>query len=151
MINQLAQTLASAYIKGASVTPTPIELATFKGWVESAYHRLPVRVEFSPIDSPLADTIKYYRKTGRLIVSTANSEHPYISPLQNAMFRAVHDWHHLLTGADDSLIGELTTYQLARDSAPRGIHWILRSEIALQAAARIVTGEFQPQKLVYIK
>jgi hypothetical protein len=151
MINQLARTLANAYLNGSPATPTPLELATFNRWIESAYHRLPVAVEFSPIDSPLADTIKYYRKTGRLIVSTANSEHPYISPLQNAMFRAAHDWHHITTGADDSLIGELTTYQLARDSAPRGIHWILRSEIALQAAARIVTGEFHPQKLVYIK
>ena len=41
-------------------------------------------------------------------------------------------------------------FTAASESAPESIRWILFSEIVLQAAAMIHTGQFQRQKLIRI-
>jgi hypothetical protein len=46
--------------------------------------------------------------------------------------------------------GEILTYFIAQKSAPVAIHWLLFSEIILQAATAIHTGKFAPQKLVKV-
>jgi ubiquinone biosynthesis protein Coq4 len=80
----------------------------------------------------------------------AHNEHPHLSYSDNAKFRAVHDWHHIIGGADDSMKGEILTYFIARESAPVATHWLLFSEIILQAATATHTGKFAPQKLVKV-
>ena len=92
----------------------------------------------------------YWEHTGRLLVSTAHNFHPHWMPLQNKMFRAVHDWDHIHNGCGYDLAGETAAYEAAMTTAPESIRWILYSEIVLQAAAAIHTGSFQRQKLVRI-
>ena len=73
---------------------------------------------------------------------------PYFEAGLNARFRAIHDWDHLQSGCGFDFAGETTVAGYAMSTAPESIRWILWSEVALQAAAAIHTGEFQPQKLV---
>jgi ubiquinone biosynthesis protein Coq4 len=88
------------------------------------------------------------RSTGELLISIANNSHPFLEGFANAKFRSVHDWHHVVTGADSTFTGELATFEHAAKHAPKEIKWMLFSEIVLQASACIATGRFQPQKLV---
>ena len=84
------------------------------------------------------------------MISVAHNEHPHLSFNENAKFRAVHDWHHIIGGADDSMGGEVLTYYIAQESAPVAIHWLLFSEIILQAATATHTRKFPTQKLVKV-
>jgi ubiquinone biosynthesis protein Coq4 len=92
--------------------------------------------------------LQRWEASGVLFVSIESISHPFLTDVENALFRAVHDWHHILMDADSTLNGEIATFKHACTTAPREIWWMLRSEIVLQAAACIATGEFQPQKLV---
>ena len=141
---------ALAYRRGAAVIPTAFELASFTDWIDNEFHALPCEVKFWSGDISLSECRTEFAKYGALNVSTANSSHPFLTDHQNARFRAVHDWHHLETGADDSLDGEHSTFCHAAAIAPHSIGWILFSEIVLQAAAFIHFGEFQSQKLVKV-
>lgn len=144
------QLFARAYRDGVAVIPTAFELATFKTWIDVEFNALPCEVKFWSGDISLSECRAEFIKSGALNVSTANSSHPFLTDHQNARFRAVHDWHHLETGADDSLNGEHSTFCHAAAIAPHSITWILFSEIVLQAAAYIYFGEFQAQKLVKV-
>ena len=141
---------ALAYRRGAAVIPTALELASFTDWIDNEFHSLPCEVKFWSGDISLSECRAAFAKYGSLNVSTANSSHPFLTDHQNARFRAVHDWHHLETGADDSLNGEHSTFCHAAAIAPHSTRWILFSEIVLQAAAFIHFGEFQAQKLVKV-
>lgn len=93
--------------------------------------------------------VNYYQQFRELRISTANnSSHPVWTPNQNLMFRAIHDWHHIKTGDGFDMLGEIQAYCEAVKTAPQSIHWILFSEIVLQAAVAIHTGAFPSQKLV---
>ena len=140
--------LGSFYVQSPAAVATEIELASFRAWLGRQWRILPVPVQVVPYDLNLSDALQIYRQSGRLVISSASNNHPVLSWLENVQFRAVHDWHHIVTGADDSLLGEMVTYQHARSTAPQSVWWILRSEIVLQAAAFYYTGSYQPQKLV---
>ena len=92
--------------------------------------------------------LQHLAASGELVISTAFNHHPFLSYWENSQFRAVHDWHHVTSGADSTFKGELAAYQQAISTAPKEIWWILFSEIVLQAATAIATGEFAAQKLV---
>jgi len=141
---------ARAYRDGAAITPTSFELASFKTWVDVEFKAIPCSVRFWTGDISLAECKVAFSQFGVLNVSTSNNTHPFLTPAQNARFRAIHDWHHIETGADDSLNGEHTTYCHAASIAPHSIGWMLFSEIVLQAAAAIHFGDFQAQKLVKV-
>jgi len=138
--------LARVYVTGANCAPTDHELTTLNKWIESEFNSIPCKVKFWTGDITLAECKAEFNRTGILNISTAHNNHPYLSKSMNAKFRAVHDWAHLQMGADDSFAGEFSTWWA--NNAPDCIQWILFSEIVLQAAANITTGEFQPQKLV---
>ena len=144
----LAHTLAAEYLQAPAAVPTDREPAIFRQWIRDEFQAIPVMVRFQDHDIDLPEMLQRWNTTGELVISTANSEHPFLSPIENALFRAVHDWHHIIVEADSTLNGEMLTFEHACTTAPSEIHWILRSEILLQAAACIATGEFQPQKLV---
>jgi hypothetical protein len=143
----LAGRLARLYEAPATV-PTAAEISAFKIWIDAEFWRLPVPVQFhyEEIDLALANTI--YENTGILAISVLNNSHPFLTFRENARFRAIHEWHHISHKIDSTLPGEIQTYKIARNSAPRAIWWLLHSEIILQAAACIHSGEFQPQKFV---
>ena len=144
----IAAPLAQCYVSSPDATPTARELSDLRQWIRQQWAQIPAPVRFTGADYPLAAAKQRYIHTGDLWVSTAHNDHPYLTWMENAMFRAVHDWHHIISGADDTLLGEIATYYVAKTTAPQGIWWMLCSEIVLQAAACIHFGGFQFQKLV---
>jgi len=140
--------LARAFVDGSAVIPIDRELAILNAWIESEFRQIPVPVRFTTADVDLPEMLATLHSTGDLLISIAHNDHPFLEGFVNAKFRAVHDWHHVVTGADSSFTGELATFEHAAKHAPKEIKWMLFSEIALQAAACIATGRFQPQKLV---
>ena len=140
--------LADQYINGQAVEPTAEEIATFTDWVNDRFERIARRVQFTP-DEVTPERVQYWwGHYGLLLISTAHNEHPYWSAETNARFRAIHDWDHITGSFGFNLAGELCAAGYAMSTAPESIRWILWSEVALQAAAAIHTGDFQPQKLV---
>ena len=137
---------SAAYLDGSPCTPSAAELQTLNNWIESEFSAIPCLVKFWTGDVSLADCKAEFTKSGTLNVSTAHNHHPHLTKSANAKFRAVHDWHHIELGADDSFNGEFSTWW--NNNAPESIQWILFSEIVLQAAAAIHTGKFPAQKLV---
>ena len=144
----LARTLAAEYLQAPAAVPTDRELAMLRGWIRAEFQRIPVMVRFEGADVDLPEMLQRWEASGVLFISIESISHPFITDTENALFRAVHDWHHIVVDADSTLNGEMLTFEHACSTAPSEIHWMLRSEILLQAAACIATGEFQPQKLV---
>jgi hypothetical protein len=140
--------LARAFVNGAAVIPTNRELSLLNAWIDSEFRAIPVPVRFTGDDVDLPSMLANWEATGELLISIAHNCHPHLEGFANAKFRAVHDWHHVVIGADSTFAGELATFEHAAQHAPSEIRWMLFSEIALQAAACIATGRFQPQKLV---
>lgn len=144
----LADRLAAMYQQSDAAVPAAAELESFRRWIRAEYARITVPVIYVPIDLALPATVAHYRRFGVLVISVAHNSHPYLSATDNGRFRAVHDWHHIKNRLDSTLRGEIGAFRVARRSAPPSIHWILFSEIVLQAAACISTGTFQAQRLV---
>lgn len=142
--------LAHAFLDGESVEPTARELSLLNSWIDSQFRRIPVLVRFTGTDVDLPTMAANFETTGELLISIANNFHPFLEGFQNAKFRAVHDWHHLVLGADSTFKGEVATFKHAAMHAHREMRWMLFSEIVLQAATAISTGEFAAQKLVRI-
>lgn len=142
------ESLATQYISGQAATPTMRELMDFHQWVDTEFARIERRVVFTEAEVSPEEMEYHWDHFGLLKISTAHNEHPYWGPEINAKFRAIHDWDHVTWGHGYDWVGEIRACQTAMAKAPESIHWILWSEIALQAAAAIHTGEFQPQKLV---
>jgi len=140
--------LAAVYTE-AECTPSDVEITALKRWINEQFWRLPVPVDFHYEDIDLNQAIAVYENVGILPISVLNNDHPYLSFRDNARFRAIHDWHHILIGADSTMRGEISTFRHAKSTAPKSIHWILFSEIVLQAAACLHSGgEFQPQRFI---
>ena len=150
MINVNTATLADQYINGQAVEPTAEEVATFTDWVNGQFERIERRVQFTPDEVSPERMQHYWNHYGLLLISTAHNEHPFWSEETNARFRAIHDWDHIAGRLGFDMAGELCAAVYAMEAAPESIRWILYSEIALQAAAAIHTGQFQPQKLVRV-
>ena len=145
-----AETLAAQYISGKAVDPTAGELTDFANWVNDRFERIARYVQFTP-DEVTPDLMEEtWDQHAILLISTAHNDHPYFEAGLNARFRAIHDWDHIQGSLGFNLAGELCAAGYAISTAPESIHWILWSEVALQAAAAIHTGEFQEQKLVRV-
>lgn len=147
MYDTLASALASLYQKGEHTEPTPHELNLFGLWLNNQFATITGTVRFTKDEVSPELLIDTYIRTGDLLISSANNQSVW-SHSQNLMFRAVHDWHHIKAKARFDLIGEIQAYGEAAKTAPKSIHWILFSEIVLQAATAIHTGTFPAQKLV---
>ena len=144
------ESLAKYYL---AADPSPVsetELDTFRTWIfrEFHNHRLGNVLLLTDDDVTPEQMLANWHSKGTLLISTAHSEHPFLSVSDNVRFRAVHDFHHICGCCGFDFKGEHQTYVMASKSAPESIKWILFSEIVLQASACIWTGEFQAQKLV---
>lgn len=148
MFSKTIAALSDHYLESPAATPSESELELFAAWIRGQYLAIPCHVEYSADDINLKTTREKYNRDNTLIISTANNYHPWLSYAQNAMLRAVHDWHHVAYEIDDTFTGECLAYVIANSTAPKAISWILFSEMVLQAAVRINTGEFPTQKLV---
>ena len=141
-------TLASVYLNNPGIVPSDNELSTFRAWLHTEFSKIPAKFMITRQDFSLEQTKQRYIQTGEIITSLVGIEHPFFTFIENIRFRALHDWHHIITGSDSNFDGELRAYEIALATAPEAIHWILRSEIVLQAAAMLQTGAYQEQKLV---
>lgn len=150
MLSDITGSLARLYANGPAATPTTAELAAFRQWLWQQWRSIPARIVYTARDVDLATVKRIYLQVGTLLVSTANNAHPFFTFNENAQFRAVHDWHHIIGGSDDTMEGEISTYLVTRSTAPQSVWWILFSEIVLQAAAYYGAGAFQAQKLVRV-
>ena len=142
------ESLAAQYISGEAATPTMRELMDFHQWVDARFEQIARYVDFTEVEVTPGEMLAEWDLNARLLISTAHNEHPHWGPEINAKFRAVHDWDHIQSGCGFDFAGETCVAGYAMSTAPESIRWILWSEIALQAAAAIHTGKFQPQKLV---
>lgn len=140
--------IATAYQNGTPQVPTATELRLFDTWLRKRFETLRPLTDFVLQEVDPEDFMAHWYDTGRLLISMANSEHPFWSLEQNMMFRAIHDADHLLTLRQFDWQGEVAAYRKACETAPERIHWILGSEILGQAAVAIETGAFPLQKLV---
>lgn len=145
-----AEHLAAQYLKGKGQRPTPSERYAFSQWLQLRFNRIRQWVEFTSEEVSPDEMLEVWESRGILLVSTANNKHPHWLPIENAWFRAVHDWDHIQSGCGFDFAGETCAAGIAMATAPDCIKWILWSEIALQAAASIHTGSFQRQKLVKV-
>ena len=145
-----AETLATTYIRTKGSRPTTEEYSAFCEWCNLKFRRIAHLVDFTEQDVSPQLMQTHWDLWGRLLVSTAHNTHPFWLPFMNAQFRAVHDWDHLQHGCGYDLDGEVSAFVAASETAPESIRWILYSEIVLQAAAAIHTGDFQRQKLVRV-
>lgn len=143
-------TLANQYLTGQAVTPSPFEILSFNQWVEQRFTMISHWVSFVDREVSPEEMEADWDLHAKLTISTAHNEHPFWSAETNAKFRAIHDWDHVHGGFSFGLAGEVCAAGYAMSTAPEPIKWILWSEIALQAAAAIHTGEFQEQKLVRV-
>ena len=149
-MSHTVESLATQYISGQAIEPTMEEVMTFTLWVDQRFDQIARYVDFTSAEVTPEEMEANWDLNARLLISTAHNEHPFWAPCINARFRAVHDWDHLQSGCGFDFAGETCVAGYAMSTAPECIRWILWSEIALQAAAAIHTGEFQPQKLVKV-
>lgn len=85
----------------------------------------------------------------RLKVFIGGTDSPILTHHQNVMFRVVHDYHHVLQGADFSLKGEIKAWRhIAAQLQSITLRKMMFSEIVLQAATAIKTGSFPEQRIV---
>ena len=139
---------AHQYTHGLASGLTPLESRALLQWLNLSYEAIAPQVRYTDWDVSPDVFVSHWETYGELLISRANSDHPFFTVADNCRFRAVHDMHHILTGCRFDWEGELATYQYAAQFAPRPILWILRSEILGQAAVAITTGAFPEQKLV---
>ncbi|MCA2594116.1 MAG: hypothetical protein IM526_02995 [Microcystis sp. M38BS1] len=174
----MLEQLAKKYIEGDDVTPqltTPSFTTVgdvLNRWIDWEHDNLPKDLSIIYTEKPdsyqssqeLHDDIVTNK---RIFVFSLFCTHPLISEDTNRKFRAVHDYrHHFESGvieSDFGLYGEFCAYQKAKqdlfayiwENEPTAatelyptLDKILCSEIVLQAAVRLYTGEFADQKIV---
>jgi hypothetical protein len=147
-MNTSLQAVAASYITGDPSMMTPAEQRAFDQWLTASYRPIAHLVQVTGAEVSPETIVAHWQLKGRLLISSAHSEHPFFSVDTNVKLRAVHDWHHLLVNRGFGWDGEVAACQYALQTAPKAIHWILRSEIMGQAAVAIATGNFPTQKLV---
>jgi hypothetical protein len=141
-------TIAAAYLTGDPAIPTPAERTAFAAWLQENYAMIDHMVVITAGEVSPETFLATWQVRGKMLISSAHSEHPFWLMAENVAFRAIHDWHHLLTSRRFDWAGEVDAYRYAIRTAPKAIHWILASEILGQAAAAIEIGAFSAQKLV---
>ena len=117
----LAHTLATEYLQAPAAVPTDRELAMLRGWIRAEFQRIPVMVRFEGADIPLPEMLQRWEASGVLFISVECISHPFLTDTENALFRAVHDWHHIVVDADSTLNGEMLTFEHACTTAPSEI------------------------------
>ena len=110
---------------------------------------------FTDADSSLAEALAAFNQPSSPnalvqipITNQHNEPHPVWSPLENLLFRFVHDYHHWVTAADATFTGELAVTRHVLTPAVRqndALARFLASEIIGQAATTIATGAFPVQ------
>lgn len=144
------------YLEAEDIANTPKGQAMAKeqaARIQREFQRLVKRVsvEFTERDPyPNVEAMRQdIESNKRMFVYTLFSETPLWTEKVNWMARAVHDWDHYVSGADFTMQGEIDAYRYTAARSP-ALAELYLSEIALQAAANNIIGQFPSgaQKLV---
>jgi hypothetical protein len=144
-------------IEQPSFSKALIEL--YRSYLIRRFYDLPIGIVWSKDDpyGSFSEMKLEATQLGRIRVYTGGS--PAIVDYQtNLKFRAIHDWAHLQSHSDFSMLGELNTYREMVRSAnnyfdgkcPNYIKQILFSEVVLQSAAAFQQGLGVEQKIVIL-
>jgi hypothetical protein len=143
----------------AQVPITPQLCTDARNWLHAELAKI-TSLGFWPLftdeESLLPDTIAAFNQpcvdgetTAVPITSLHNEDkHPIWTPLENLLFRFVHDYHHWVIGADATFTGELAVTRSVLTPAVRkndALSRLLASEIVGQAAAALTTGTYPIQ------
>lgn len=146
------EVMAQAYQAGRDATRSPevqrmVDAEMRR--VKRAFDRLPFEVRFVDFDpySSYEEMKADVLANNRMLVWTGASDTPLWDPLTNWQARAVHDWDHIQNDVDFSIGGEVEAYRRSAARRP-GLAPLYLSEIVLQAAVQVHTGDFEEQKLV---
>lgn len=146
--------LAHSYIQDPDLILSDHDRADLIRFVAHEYKRLiqsglnVVLCDDDPYSS-FGEMLADYQHNFRLRVYTGGTSSPLLSDQLNIMFRAVHDAHHLMIGADFTMEGEIQAFKhaasLVHNSTLRKLFF---SEIVLQAATFYATDAFPQQRIV---
>lgn len=169
-MRQLQSVVAAAYNRAVDRSGRPA--AEHRAWQELMGHCYDqaslIRDDYTVIEtddpSPYASSDAMFTDLarGRIVVSTANSEHPLWTVRENVAFRLAHDvlghWaaHRAGILADFSFEGEYNAFvwhsRTLYDAPPRtyGPRDALFTEVVGQAAYALEFGHFGPQKVGFM-
>jgi hypothetical protein len=129
------------------------EIDLFRAEVEQAFNRIPITVEFVPVDpyTNLAEMTADIEQSKRMQITSLHNESMLLPGVSNLHFRAVHDYLHYFLQQQFDFNGEYTVYkaQKALHSSKIG-RKILKSEIVLQAAYCTHFGTFAAQQKIVL-
>lgn len=127
--------------------------------VKQQFQSLPVDVVFTdqdPYGPSSKAMIRDVKENKRLKIWTGSSEHPILTPEENWLFRAVHDYYGHFGGPDQphytfTREGEHKAYKRHKSMFSPKAHAALASETEAQQAVFHTTGDFaQQQKAVRV-
>ena len=143
----------------AAQVPSTSQLCTdARNWLQAALSKI-TSLGFWPLftdaESSLAEALAAFNQPHSPnalvqvpITNQHNDPHPVWSPLENLLFRFVHDYHHWVIGADATFTGELAVTRHVLTPAIRhndALARFLASEIIGQAATTITSGAYPVQ------
>lgn len=150
------QALARRYEAAESVPNDPAVIEGYRHFVEECqrqFSKIPVKVVFVP-ENPYLTSRELFAdiEAGQMKVFTGGNPHPLMTPLENATFRAVHDYYgHYLNRAGFRPDGEERAYQCHLKAFPPALRGILRTETIAQVAVYFYgsnPGHYAIQKAV---
>lgn len=142
----------------AQVPITPQLCTDARNWLQAELSKI-TSLGFWPLftdsESSLAEALAAFNQPhspNALVQVPINNQHnglhPVWTPLENLLFRFVHDYHHWVTGADATFTGELAVTRHVLTPAVRhndALARFLASEIIGQAATTIASGTYPVQ------
>jgi hypothetical protein len=143
----------------AQVPITPQLCTDARNWLHAELAKI-TSLGFWPLftdeESLLPDTIAAFNQpcvdgeTAAIPITSLNNEdkHPVWTPLENLLFRFVHDYHHWVIGADATFTGELAVTRHTLTPAVRkndALARFLASEPVGQSALFITSGIYPAQ------
>ncbi len=147
-----AETLARIYETCPAAVLTGKDRLKVEALINELFNYIPVCVVFvigQPYKTVLGLTLDIQQGVMRVSIDNNTPCFDLMSKETNLEFRAVHDWHHYLTGGKFNLKGEFKAYlHMRKLCSTRRMQKIMFSEIVLQAAYAIARKEFAPQKVV---
>lgn len=148
------QSLANSYFTDPDLTITDADRVDLVTFILREYQH----VRSMGIDIILSDDDPYSGHdemredvllNRRLKVYIGGTESPIMTHHHNVMFRAIHDYHHVLCGGDFTIDGEIKAFQhVCNLTQNPTLHKLFFSEIVLQAATYYATGSFPEQRIV---
>jgi hypothetical protein len=142
---------ARYYQRGPRLALSPDLVAQWTSRIDAEWRNLPstLRVFWSEHDPYAAfDELAWDVRHGIMRIYAGDLQTTYFGPLHALRARAVHDYHHVLLGADFSYEGERTVARFECKGLDPVMQDVVASEVVGQAACYLSTGTFPTQRLV---